>query len=75
MVTPKDQAPSPLQSIALSQVLALASSHGAPFREAIVKLEPPTREVLESSIRSALGSQSSQGGQNFAKPQISLRAF
>jgi hypothetical protein len=70
------QTPSnPLHVVALSQVLNFASSNASPFREAIGKLDAPTRDILETSIRSALGKQASTHSQTSAKPQISLRAF
>jgi hypothetical protein len=67
--------PSGLMVSAVGQLLALAASHGGPFREAIVKLETPTREVLEKAMRTALGQRGGSAAQTSAKPQISLRAF
>ncbi|KAJ7500292.1 clathrin-coated vesicle protein [Mycena galericulata] len=53
-----------------------ATSSPAAFKEAAGKLDPATRELLEQSVRRAVGGGSANTTtQNAAKPQISLRSF
>jgi HEAT repeat-containing protein 5 len=59
----------------VGQLLSFASSSPAAFKDATAKLEAPMREVLESSIRRAVGGGSSAGATGASKPQISLRSF
>jgi len=44
------------------------------FKTAADKLEPATRELLEASVRKAVGS-TTTNAQTTVKPQISLRSF
>ncbi|KAJ3824050.1 clathrin-coated vesicle protein [Lentinula raphanica] len=68
--------PSPVVAQSIKQLLSYATISPAAFKEAASKLDVPTRELLELSIRRAVG-----GGpqttvvQNTVKPQISLRSF
>lgn len=63
-----------LHTQTIGQVLIFAASSPLAFKEATMKLNVETREVLEASVRQALG-----GGKTAAsdahKPQISLRSF
>ncbi|TFK60204.1 clathrin-coated vesicle protein [Pluteus cervinus] len=64
----------PITPQIVQQLLFYASSSPVAFKEAAGKLEPTTRELLEQSIRRAVGTSASAAGQA-AKPQISLRSF
>ncbi len=77
LLDPSSQAaPPPLHTQALNQLLIFASSSPVPFKEATGKLDPETRERLESSVRNALSNKLTGAmAQQAAKPQISLRSF
>ncbi|KAF8074912.1 clathrin-coated vesicle protein, partial [Lyophyllum atratum] len=65
--------PAPVTSQTISQLLLYATSSPAAFKDAAAKLDNGTRELLEQSIRRAVGGTTSAAAQNTAKPQISLR--
>ncbi|KAJ7582455.1 clathrin-coated vesicle protein, partial [Mycena floridula] len=68
----------PVVAQSITQLLWFATSSPAAFKEVAGKLEPATRELLEASVRRAVGgtNSSSAGSQASAvKPQISLRSF
>jgi hypothetical protein len=65
----------PVRSQAIAQLLSYASSSPAAFKVAAEMLPAETREVLEQSIRRAVGGSNSAGSTTGAKPQISLRSF
>lgn len=68
--------PSAVLSQSVAQLLLYATSSPSAFKEATAKLEPPTRELLEQSVRRAVGAGSaSTTAQSAVKPQISLRSF
>ncbi|GLB35175.1 putative clathrin-coated vesicle protein [Lyophyllum shimeji] len=69
------QAPNPVTSQTISQLLSYATSSPMAFKDAAAKLDTGVRELLEQSIRRAVGSTTSAAAQNSAKPQISLRSF
>lgn len=64
-----------LSNQTIKQLLAFATVSPAAFKEAAAKLDPPVRELLEQSIRRAVGGGASGPAQPAAKPQISLRSF
>ncbi|KAF8727621.1 hypothetical protein AX14_007205 [Amanita brunnescens Koide BX004] len=64
----------PVRSQTVAQLLSYATSSPSAFKEAASKLDQSKRELLEQSIRRAIGSNAS-GGSATAKPQISLRSF
>lgn len=66
--------PPPLSSQTVTQVLVYATASPAAFKTAADKLEPATRELLEASVRKAVGPATTTS-QTSAKPQISLRSF
>lgn len=69
-------AATPVISQSVRELLMYATSSPAAFKEAAGKLDPPTKELLEQSVRRAVGGGSaSTAAQNSAKPQISLRSF
>jgi hypothetical protein len=69
-------AATPVTSQSVKELLAYATSSPAAFKEAAGKLDPATREVLEQSVRRAVGAGSQPTtAQSSAKPQISLRSF
>ncbi|KAJ7717234.1 hypothetical protein DFH07DRAFT_947473 [Mycena maculata] len=69
-------AATPVVAQAIRELLTYATSSPAAFKEAAGKLDPPTRELLEQSVRRAVGGGSTTtAAQNAAKPQISLRSF
>ncbi|KAF7335364.1 Clathrin-coated vesicle protein [Mycena sanguinolenta] len=59
----------------IKELLAYATSSPAAFKEAAGKLDPATREVLEQSVRRAVGAGSQSAAPSTVKPQISLRSF
>ena len=60
---------------ATAQLLTYATASPAGFKEAAGKLDPATRELLETSIRRAVGGAQGTQAQQVVKPQISLRSF
>ncbi|KAG5650911.1 hypothetical protein H0H81_010574 [Sphagnurus paluster] len=60
----------PVMTQTIAQLLIYATSSLAAFKDAAAKLDNTTRELLEQSVRRAVGSTAST-----AKPQISLRSF
>ncbi|KAF8998676.1 armadillo-type protein [Cyathus striatus] len=70
------QVPStPLNTQTVTQLLSFATTSPAAFKEAAEKLDPSTRELLEHSIRRAVGGTATAASQPASKPQISLRSF
>jgi len=63
-----------IHSQTVTQLLAYATMSPIAFKTAADKLEPATRELLEASVRKAVGS-STTNAQTMVKPQISLRSF
>ncbi|KAJ7168806.1 clathrin-coated vesicle protein [Mycena filopes] len=69
-------ATTPVTSQGVKELLGYATSSPAAFKEAAGKLDPATRELLEQSVRRAVGGgNQTTASQNSAKPQISLRSF
>ncbi|KAJ2921172.1 hypothetical protein H1R20_g15918, partial [Candolleomyces eurysporus] len=64
-----------LSTQTIAQLLSFATASPAAFKDAAAKLEPPVREMLEQSIRKAVGGSAAAAQQPAAKPQISLRSF
>ena len=58
----------------IKEILVFATTSPLSFKEATGKLNPETREVLEASVRLALGGNKA-ANQDAHKPQISLRSF
>jgi HEAT repeat-containing protein 5 len=76
LLRPSEASSTSIQTQSVSQLLSFATSSPASFKEATGRLDSPTRELLEHSIRKAVGNVASlAGGQNAPKPQISLRSF
>jgi len=71
----ESSSPPPLYSQSVAQLLMFATTSPAAFKEAAAQLDPPIRELLELSIRRAIGNASPAAPQSSAKPQISLRSF
>ncbi|KAJ3730050.1 hypothetical protein DFJ43DRAFT_1000397, partial [Lentinula guzmanii] len=68
--------PSPVVAQSIKQLLSYATISPTAFKEAASKLDAPTREHLETSIRRAVGGGPQTAAvQNTVKPQISLRSF
>lgn len=65
--------PPALHTQTIGQILTFATSSPVAFKEATTKLNPDTKEVLETSVRQALGGNKTANESH--KPQISLRAF
>ncbi|KAF8966949.1 clathrin-coated vesicle protein [Flammula alnicola] len=59
----------------IAQLLSFATTSPSAFKEAAGKLDTSTRELLEHSIRRAVGGTANAAAQSAAKPQISLRSF
>ena len=75
MVLEPNVTPSPgLHMQSIREVLSFATASPLGFKDATTKLEPETREVLETSVRQALGTGKSNAS-DAHKPQISLRSF
>ena len=64
----------PVRSQTATQLLSYATSSPVAFKEAASKLDQSIRDLLEQSIRRAIGSNASAASAT-AKPQISLRSF
>jgi hypothetical protein len=64
----------PVTSQTVAQLLSYATSSPAAFKEAASKLDQSKRDLLEQSIRRAIGTNGSAASAT-AKPQISLRSF
>ncbi|KAJ3549608.1 hypothetical protein NMY22_g815 [Coprinellus aureogranulatus] len=73
---PPAQGPvSVLSSQTIKQLLAFATASPAAFKDAAARLDAPVRELLEQSIRRAVGGNAPAAPQPTTKPQISLRSF
>lgn len=59
----------------VSQLLSFATTSPAAFKEAAAKVDAATHELLEQSIRRAVGGRAGASNASQAKPQISLRSF
>ncbi|KAF8206326.1 armadillo-type protein [Mycena galopus ATCC 62051] len=76
LLTNPQAAATPVTAQSIKELLTYATSSPAAFKEAALKLDPATRELLEQSVRRAMGAGSqSSATQSSAKPQISLRSF
>ncbi|KAK0239818.1 clathrin-coated vesicle protein [Armillaria nabsnona] len=76
LLTNTEAPPSPVVTQSIAQLLSYATSPPAAFKDVAGKLEPSSRELLEQSVRRAIGGNAtSANGANAAKPQISLRYF
>ncbi|KAL0960465.1 hypothetical protein HGRIS_005508 [Hohenbuehelia grisea] len=71
----ESQTPPPLYTQSVGQLLSFATASPTAFKEAAGKLDAPIRELLERSIRKAIGGAAGVGAPSTAKPQISLRSF
>jgi len=74
-----DPASQPLASSVIAQtvaqLLSFATTSPSAFKEAAAMLDAPGRELLEQSIRRAVGGSTSMQNATSTKPQISLRSF
>ncbi|KAF7337120.1 Clathrin-coated vesicle protein [Mycena venus] len=76
LLTNPQAAATPVTAQGVKELLTYATSSPAAFKEAAGKLDPATRELLEQSVRRAVGAGSqTTTSQTTAKPQISLRSF
>lgn len=75
LLDPSKTAPSPIHSLAVTQLLSFATTAPAAFKEATGKMDAAAKETLELSVRQALGANAASTTQPAAKPQISLRSF
>jgi hypothetical protein len=76
LLTNPQAAATPVTSQSVKELLVYATSSPAAFKEAAGKLDPATRELLEQSVRRAVGAGSqTTATQATAKPHISLRSF
>ena len=64
----------PVRSQTATQLLSYATSSPVAFKEAASKLDQSQCDLLEQSIRRAIGSNASTASAS-TKPQISLRSF
>ncbi|KAF8630604.1 hypothetical protein AX15_002831 [Amanita polypyramis BW_CC] len=64
----------PVKSQTIAQLLSYATSSPVAFKEAAAKLDQSMRDLLEQSIRRAIGGNASTNSAT-TKPQISLRSF
>ncbi|KAF7308406.1 Clathrin-coated vesicle protein [Mycena chlorophos] len=62
-------------SQSIRELLTYATSSPAAFKDAAGKLDPPIRELLEQSVRRAVGGANPAPSAQATKPQISLRSF
>ena len=75
LLDPTSPDPPTIHSLAVAQLLSLATASPVAFKEATAKLDATAKDILESSIRQAIGSNGASAGQSSSKPQISLRSF
>lgn len=75
LLRPSQTPPSTVHSSGITHLLSLAASSPASFKEATTQLDPSVREVLEMSIRKAVGGIAGTTAHQSVKPQISLRSF
>ncbi|KAI5117719.1 hypothetical protein M0805_001805 [Coniferiporia weirii] len=75
LLDPSKSAPSSVHALAVAQLLQMATTSPIAFKEATAKMEQDAKELLEVSVRQALGAGAPSAGQSAAKPQISLRSF
>jgi len=75
LLRPSEPSPTPIHTQSVAQILSFAKSSPASFKEATGRLDPAAKDLLEQSVRKAVGNTLSAGGQNAPKPQISLRSF
>jgi len=73
LLEPTRSPPSLAHSKSVTQLLSLAAASPAAFKEATAGLNQSLTEVLEASVRQALGSKGPAA--DAPKPQISLRSF
>ena len=66
---------SKLHTLAVTQALSFARASPAAFKEATEKMDLSAKEILEASVRQALGANAAATSQTAAKPQISLKSF
>ncbi|KAH7905717.1 armadillo-type protein [Hygrophoropsis aurantiaca] len=74
LLRPAQMSLSPVHKNAVSQLLSFASSSPESFREATIRLDSTTRDLLEVSIRRTVEGHAITN-QPTTKPQISLRSF
>lgn len=75
VLDPNCSPPSPLHTQGITHLLSYATSAPTAFKEATGTLQNSTREVLETSIRQAVGGMGGAKQPQASKPQISLRSF
>lgn len=75
LLDPLRSTPLPAHTLAVSQLLSLATTAPAAFKEATGKMDSAAKDALETSVRQAIGAKGPIAGQSVAKPQISLRSF
>jgi len=73
LLSPTSTSPTNMQTAA--QLLSYATTSPAAFKDAAAKLDAPTRELLEQTLRRVVGGTTSPMVSAAAKPQISLRSF
>lgn len=75
LLSPSQAPPPALHTLAVGQLLSLATVAPAAFKEATARLDGATKDTLEASVRGALVARAGGSGPQSAKPQISLRSF
>lgn len=75
VLDPNCSSPSLLHTQGITHLLSYATSAPAAFKEATTTLPNTTRDVLEMSIRQAVGGMGGAKQSQATKPQISLRSF
>lgn len=75
VLDPNCSSPSPLHTQGITHLLSYATSAPAAFKEATGTLPNTTRDILEISIRQAVGGMGGAKQAQATKPQISLRSF
>lgn len=73
LLDPARTTPTKMHTQAVRQLLALAAMSPSAFKEATGKLEQQMRDILETSVRQAVGGRGP--ATDAPKPQISLRSF
>jgi len=75
LLSTSETAPTLVSSQTVAQLLLYATSSPAAFKDAAAQLDVSTKELLEQSLRRAMGGTISASVQTVTKPQISLRSF
>lgn len=75
LLEPHQMPPTPMHKLAITQILQIASINPSSFKKVTLALKFTVREILEISVKHALGEVKLVTSEQIVKPQISLRSF